>query len=74
VIAPGLIVNAGMRATFARESTPYEIIHGGILVPREGHEDDIAGIAAFLLSDDGAYVTGQVITADGGEIGHYYRP
>jgi len=33
---------------------------------RAGTPADIAGVTAFLLSDDAAYVTGQVISADGG--------
>jgi len=33
---------------------------------RAGAADEIAGVAAFLLSDDAAYVTGQIVSADGG--------
>jgi NAD(P)-dependent dehydrogenase (short-subunit alcohol dehydrogenase family) len=33
---------------------------------REGTPDDIAGVAAFLASDDAAYITGQVISPNGG--------
>ena len=33
---------------------------------RTGHPDDIAAIAAFLLSDDGAWVNGQVWSVNGG--------
>lgn len=33
---------------------------------RAGDPADIAGVAAFLLSEDAAYVTGQVVVADGG--------
>lgn len=33
---------------------------------RAGSAEEIAGVAAFLLSDDAAYVTGQIVSADGG--------
>ena len=33
---------------------------------RLGQPDDIAGIVAFLVSDEAAYITGQVISASGG--------
>jgi hypothetical protein len=33
---------------------------------RAGTPADIAGVVAFLLSDDAGYVTGEVVSADGG--------
>ena len=33
---------------------------------RLGTGDDVAGTVSFLLSDDAAYITGQVISVDGG--------
>jgi 3-oxoacyl-[acyl-carrier protein] reductase len=33
---------------------------------RIGQPDDIAGIAAFLVSDDSRWITGRTILADGG--------
>ena len=34
--------------------------------PRLGQHEDIAAMAALLLSDEGAFVTSQVISVDGG--------
>jgi NAD(P)-dependent dehydrogenase (short-subunit alcohol dehydrogenase family) len=34
--------------------------------PRLGRPDDIAGMVAFLVSDDGEWVNGQVLSVDGG--------
>lgn len=36
-------------------------------IPRAGSVDDIAAAAAWLASDDAAYVTGQALSVDGGE-------
>ena len=33
---------------------------------RVGTPEDIAAMGALLLSDEGAYITGQVISIDGG--------
>jgi len=33
---------------------------------RPGSADEIAGVCAFLASDDAAYITGQTIFIDGG--------
>ena len=38
-----------------------------ILLKRFGHPDDIANVAAFLASDESAFITGTVILVDGGE-------
>jgi 2-hydroxycyclohexanecarboxyl-CoA dehydrogenase len=38
----------------------------GIPLKRMGEPDDYAGIVAFLISDDAAYITGQTISVSGG--------
>lgn len=63
VIAPGLIDTA-MASTEDRERIlPY------IPMRRLGSPDEVAAVAAFLLSDDAAYVTRAVIPVSGGLIG-----
>lgn len=37
-----------------------------IPMQRFGQPDDIAGVAAFLASNDAAYVTGETVVASGG--------
>lgn len=37
-------------------------------VGRMGTPDDVAGLAAYLASDDAAYITGSVLRADGGRL------
>jgi NAD(P)-dependent dehydrogenase (short-subunit alcohol dehydrogenase family) len=64
VIAPGLIVHAGVRAVL--DEAALEKTLAGVKTPRLGEPEDIAAMAALLLSDDGAFVTGQVISVDGG--------
>jgi NAD(P)-dependent dehydrogenase (short-subunit alcohol dehydrogenase family) len=39
---------------------------GSTPLRRAGTGDDIAGVVAFLLSDDAAYMTGEVVSVDGG--------
>lgn len=64
-IAPGLV-----RTDFARAlwENPETLQRYETLTPlgRIGEPDDIGGIAVFLASRAGAFVTGQTIVADGG--------
>jgi NAD(P)-dependent dehydrogenase (short-subunit alcohol dehydrogenase family) len=54
-----------MRVKRAKEKTLFR---------RIGDPVDIAGLAAFLSALASAYITGQVIVADGGETGWYRKP
>ncbi|MCK6439595.1 MAG: 3-oxoacyl-[acyl-carrier-protein] reductase [Planctomycetes bacterium] len=64
-IAPGMI-ETDMTAELS-DQVKAEIA-SRIPLGRQGKADDVANAAAFLASDDAAYVTGQVIVVDGGMV------
>ncbi len=45
-----------------------EVVSAKTMLGRVGKSDEIAAVIAFLASDEAAFVTGQVITADGGRM------
>src|SRR5881394_2273250 len=64
-IAPGLVKTEFARALWEDEKRRTERIDATPL-RRIGDPRDIGGIAVFLASDAAAFITGQVIVADGG--------
>ena len=62
-VAPGAIeVERSARRTETEEALWFKKIPMG----RMGRADDIASLIAFLASDEASYITGEVITVDGG--------
>ena len=72
VVNPGLIVTERGRETMAPAVRDVLLRH--TLTPRLGVPDDIAAMVLHLCSDDGAFITGQAISVDGGMQEHmpYY--
>jgi len=71
-IAPGAIstpINARMMAN----PTELNALLANIPLGRMGTVDDVAGLALFLASDDGAYVTGSTYVIDGGLMRNYHE-
>jgi NAD(P)-dependent dehydrogenase (short-subunit alcohol dehydrogenase family) len=71
-ISPGLIRTEGGQKNVQGEMV--NVMARNTLTPRLGLPADIAAAVAFLASDDGAFVTGQDLSVDGGMLAHmpYY--
>jgi 3-oxoacyl-[acyl-carrier protein] reductase len=61
-VAPG-IIDAGMARSFDRET-----IQRLVPMKRAGSADEVAALVAFLVSDEAAYISGQVISINGAMI------
>ena len=64
-IAPGLI-QTELSSYFWSDETRRREFAGRQVLPRLGQPDDIGRVALFLAGDAGAFITGQVLVADGG--------
>jgi 3-oxoacyl-[acyl-carrier protein] reductase len=65
VVAPGM-VDTEMTRALSQEIREWML--GRVPMGRPGTAEDVAGAVAFLVSDDAAYMTGQVLKVDGGMV------
>ena len=69
-VAPGFVSSAMTRQTAERVGIPFEefqrLAAEQVPLQRIGEPEDIAGVIAFLCSEDASYVSGQVIYVRGG--------
>ena len=66
-----IIPGVSLTAQPLENSTPEELIERGrttIPLGRVGYPDDMAGLAAYLVSADAAYMTGQGVAMNGGRV------
>ncbi|XP_017782549.1 PREDICTED: dehydrogenase/reductase SDR family member 4 [Nicrophorus vespilloides] len=68
-IAPG-IVKTKFSAAISASKESEEAALSTIPMKRLGKVEDISGVAAFLVSDDAKYITGETIVAAGGMPSH----
>jgi NAD(P)-dependent dehydrogenase (short-subunit alcohol dehydrogenase family) len=64
-VAPGYVLTPMQRAEYTDEM--LEEVNRKIPLRRHAKPEEVAGLFAYLASDDGAYLTGQVYTIDGAE-------
>ncbi len=73
VICPGSIMFEGTKALFYADKEKAEAMLSHIPQHRPGKPEDVAYMALFLASDEAEYVTGSVMTVDGGWTCGYAR-
>jgi NAD(P)-dependent dehydrogenase (short-subunit alcohol dehydrogenase family) len=64
-VAPGYVLTPMQRAEYSEAM--LQEVNQKIPLRRHATPEEIAGLFAYLASDDGAYATGHVYTMDGGE-------
>ncbi len=67
-IAPGIIATPGV-TSLPHYQNLVDRVAPTLPIPRLGKPEDVAGVAAFLASDDAEYVTGETIHVSGGRYG-----
>jgi len=67
-IAPGIVATPGV-TSLPHYQNLVERVAPTLPIPRLGRPEDVAGVAAFLASDDAEYVTGETIHVSGGRYG-----
>jgi NAD(P)-dependent dehydrogenase (short-subunit alcohol dehydrogenase family) len=65
-VAPGFVATANASAHILSGDGAAEHMRSLIPLDRFGREDEIAGAVGYLMSDSADYVTGSVLTIDGG--------
>jgi NAD(P)-dependent dehydrogenase (short-subunit alcohol dehydrogenase family) len=66
-ISPGLTRHPGSEANIPPQA--FEAVRSRQFIPRTEEPSDLVGALAFLVSDEAAFITGQVLNVDGGGFG-----
>jgi len=63
-VAPGLVLTEGAKVNLKKES--QDLVVETMALPRLGFPEDVASALMFFLSDESAWITGQVLSVNGG--------
>ena len=67
-IGPGTIMTDMLKVGFMHDDESRRMILSRTPIGRCGEPEEVAAVAAFLVSDDASYMTGQTIYPDGGRM------
>ena len=65
-VSPGTINTPGVKKYFEDEPSAKEALEKSSLLRRIGEPEEIGELVAFLLSERSSFITGQIISVDGG--------
>ena len=66
-ISPGPTLTEGAGAALWATPEEHDSVLGSVPMGRFVEPEEVAGLASFLMSDRAGYITGEVLTADGGQ-------
>ncbi len=66
-IAPGMFPTEGAWSRLVPSADIGDRLLQRVPLQRTGNKSELANLAAFLVSDEAAYINGEVVTIDGGE-------
>jgi NAD(P)-dependent dehydrogenase (short-subunit alcohol dehydrogenase family) len=69
-IAPGFTLTKGMVDNSSYSPDFLKMIVASRAIKRDEYADDIVGTAVFLVSEDASFITGQIVSVDGGATFH----
>lgn len=67
-VMPGMVATDGTRAN--SDEAPFDRVMQNQAIKKHVEPDHLAGLIAFMASDDAAMITGQTIICDGGGYSH----
>lgn len=67
-VSPGLVMTPAAERNLTGDAR--EIFRVNHLTNRFGYPQDIANMVAFLASEEGSFITGQIVCVDGGMLAH----